>query len=165
MEHIKIFYTRVNIPKLIRVCDEQQHWKELTYLYIQYDEFDNAATTIMNYSPDAWDHMQFKNVAFKRLRMSNFTTRRCISTSRRSTLISSMTCYTCFHFVWIIPVLFISCARRTNHRSKPYMVAVQSYNVAAVNEALNEIYVDSDRLRESVDMHEFFKWVTEALET
>lgn len=46
-----------------RVCDEQQHWKELTYLYIQYDEFDNAATTIMNYSPDAWDHMQFKNVA------------------------------------------------------------------------------------------------------
>ncbi len=39
------------------------------------------------------------------------------------------------------------------------MVAVQSYNVAAVNEALNEIYVDSDRLRESVDMHEFFKLV------
>jgi len=42
MEHIKIFYTRVNIPELIRVCDEQQHWKELTYLYIQYDEFNNV---------------------------------------------------------------------------------------------------------------------------
>lgn len=65
MEHIKLFSTRLNIPKLIRACDEQQHWKELTYLYIQYDEFDNAATTIMNHSPEAWDHMQFKDVIVK----------------------------------------------------------------------------------------------------
>ena len=65
MEHLKLFSTRLNIPKLIRVCDEQQHWKELTYLYIQYDEFDNAATTIMNHSPEAWDHMQFKDVSVK----------------------------------------------------------------------------------------------------
>jgi len=65
MEHIKLFATRLNIPKLIRACDEQQHWKELTYLYIQYDEFDNAATTIMNHSPEAWDHMQFKDVVIK----------------------------------------------------------------------------------------------------
>ena len=39
------------------------------------------------------------------------------------------------------------------------MVAVQSNNVAAVNEALNEIYIeeeDYDRLRESVDMHDNF---------
>jgi len=65
MEHIKLFSTRLNIPKLIRACDEQQHWKELTYLYIQYDEFDNTATTIMNHSPEAWDHMQFKDVIVK----------------------------------------------------------------------------------------------------
>ena len=39
------------------------------------------------------------------------------------------------------------------------MVAVQSNNVAAVNEALNEIYVeeeDYDRLRESIDFHDNF---------
>ncbi|CAN1325758.1 Clathrin heavy chain 1 [Linum perenne] len=42
---------------------------------------------------------------------------------------------------------------------KPYMVAVQSNNVAAVNEALNQIYVeeeDYDRLRESIDLHDNF---------
>ena len=42
---------------------------------------------------------------------------------------------------------------------KPYMVAVQSNNVSAVNEALNEIYVeeeDYDRLRESIDLHDSF---------
>ncbi|RWW04569.1 hypothetical protein GW17_00032197 [Ensete ventricosum] len=45
------------------------------------------------------------------------------------------------------------------HLVKPYMVAVQSNNVAAVNEALNGIYVeeeDYDRLRESVDIHDNF---------
>lgn len=42
---------------------------------------------------------------------------------------------------------------------KPYMVAVQSNNVSAVNEALNEIYLeeeDYDRLRESIDLHDNF---------
>ena len=45
------------------------------------------------------------------------------------------------------------------HIVKPYMVAVQSNNVSAVNEALNELYVeeeDYERLRESVDMHDNF---------
>lgn len=65
MEHIKLFSTRLNIPKVIRACDEQQHWKELVYLYIQYDEFDNAASTVMNHSPEAWDHMQFKDIIVK----------------------------------------------------------------------------------------------------
>ena len=39
------------------------------------------------------------------------------------------------------------------------MVAVQSNNVSAVNEALNEIYIeeeDYDRLRESIDLHDNF---------
>lgn len=39
------------------------------------------------------------------------------------------------------------------------MVAVQSNNLSAVNEALNEIYVeedDYDRLRESIDLYDNF---------
>jgi len=42
---------------------------------------------------------------------------------------------------------------------KPYMIAVQSSNVSAVNEALNQIYVeeeDYERLRESIDLHDNF---------
>ncbi|KAG9450579.1 hypothetical protein H6P81_010544 [Aristolochia fimbriata] len=40
---------------------------------------------------------------------------------------------------------------------KPYMVAVRSNNVSAVNEAFNEIYVeeeDYDRLCDSIDLHD-----------
>lgn len=39
------------------------------------------------------------------------------------------------------------------------MIAVQSNNVSAVNEALNEIYIeeeDYERLRESIDYHDNF---------
>ena len=43
MEHLKLFATRLNIPRLIRVCEDLHHWRELVYLYIQYDEYDNAA--------------------------------------------------------------------------------------------------------------------------
>jgi len=160
MEHIKIFYTRVNIPKLIRVCDEQLHWKELTYLYIQYDEFDNAATTIMNYSPDAWDHMQFKNVAFKVANVElYYKAVHFYLQEEHPDLINDMLHVLSLRVDHTRVVYIMRKAAGTNHLSKPYMVAVQSYNVAAVNEALNEIYVDSDRLRESVDMHEFLKWV------
>ncbi len=65
MEHLKLFGNRLNIPRLIRVCDEQQHWKELTLLYIAYDEYDNAALCMINHSPVAWEHVQFKDVAVK----------------------------------------------------------------------------------------------------
>lgn len=65
MEHLKLFAKRLNIPRLIRVCEEQQQWKELTYLYIQYDEYDNAAACMMAHSPVAWEHVTFKDVVVK----------------------------------------------------------------------------------------------------
>eukprot|EP00983_Pelagomonas_calceolata_P104268 1159005-Pelagomonas_calceolata.AAC.9 len=54
-----------SLPAKFIVCDEQQHWKELTYLYTQYDEWDNAANTMMAHSPAAWEHVLFKDVSIK----------------------------------------------------------------------------------------------------
>lgn len=65
MEHLKLFSTRLNIPRLIRVCEEYCHWKELVFLYVAYDEYDNAAMIMINHSPIAWEHVQFKDVAVK----------------------------------------------------------------------------------------------------
>ena len=42
MEHLKLFAARLNVPQLIRVCEELELWRELTFLYVQYDEYDNA---------------------------------------------------------------------------------------------------------------------------
>ncbi|CAL9044685.1 unnamed protein product [Musa banksii] len=158
MEHIKLFSTQLNIPKLIRVCDEQQHWKELTYLYIQYDEFDNAATTIMNHSPDAWDHMQFKDVVVKVANVELYYKAVHFYLQEHPDLINDLLHVLALR---VDHTRVVDIMRKAGHLHlvKPYMVAVQSNNVAAVNEALNKIYVeeeDYDRLRESVDMHDNF---------
>ncbi|KAF9597986.1 hypothetical protein IFM89_023471 [Coptis chinensis] len=157
MEHIKLFSTRLNIPKLIRACDEQQHWKELTYLYIQYDEFDNAATTIMNHSPEAWDHMQFKDIAVKVANVELYYKAVHFYLQEHPDLINDI-----LHVLSlrVDHTRVVSIMRKAGHLRlvKPYMLAVQGNNVAAVNEAMNEIYVeeDYDRLRKSLDLHDNF---------
>ncbi|KAG5061111.1 hypothetical protein JHK87_002140 [Glycine soja] len=158
MEHIKLFSTRLNIPKLIRACDEQQHWKELTYLYIQYDEFDNAATTVMNHSPEAWDHMQFKDVIVKVASVELYYKAVHFYFKEHPDVINDMLNVIALR---VDHTRVVDIMRKAGHLRlvKPYMVAVQSNNVSAVNEALNEIYVeeeDYDRLRESIDLHDNF---------
>ncbi|KAG4987873.1 hypothetical protein JHK84_030456 [Glycine max] len=158
MEHIKLFSTRLNIPKLIRACDEQQHWKELTYLYIQYDEFDNTATTIMNHSPEAWDHMQFKDVIVKVASVELYYKAVHFYLKEHPDIINDMLNVIALR---VDHTRVVDIMQKAGHLRlvKPYMVAVQSNNVSAVNEALNEIYAeeeDYDRLRESIDLHDNF---------
>ncbi|CAM6119092.1 unnamed protein product [Calypogeia fissa] len=158
MEHIKLFSTRINIPKLIRVCDEQQHWKELTYLYIQYDEYDNAAATIMNHSPEAWDHMQFKDVAVKVANVELYYKAAHFYLQEHPELINDLLNVLAPR---VDHTRVVDIMRKAGHLPlvKPYMVGVQSNNVTAVNEALNELYVeeeDYERLHDSIDMYDSF---------
>jgi hypothetical protein len=39
MEHLKLFVTRINIPKVIKAAEKAHLWPELVLLYIKYDEF------------------------------------------------------------------------------------------------------------------------------
>uniref|UniRef100_A9U2Z4 Clathrin heavy chain n=1 Tax=Physcomitrium patens TaxID=3218 RepID=A9U2Z4_PHYPA len=158
MEHLKLFVTRINIPKLIRVCDEQQHWQELTFLYIQYDEYDNAAATMMSHSPEAWDHMQFKDVAVKVANVELYYKATHFYLQEHPEYISDLlnVLATRIDHTRVVDIM-----RKAGQLSlvKPYMVAVQSANNAAVNEALNGLYIedeDYERLRESIDMYDNF---------
>ena len=47
------------------MCEEQRHWRELSHLYVAYDEYDNAATCMMGHPTVAWDHVAFKDVIAK----------------------------------------------------------------------------------------------------
>ena len=42
MEHLRLFWSRINIPKMIRATEEAHLWPELIFLYVHYDEWDNA---------------------------------------------------------------------------------------------------------------------------
>merc|ERR1711907_815040 len=41
------------------------HWHELCFLYLHYDEFDNAANCMIEHSTDAWEHVKFKDTMAK----------------------------------------------------------------------------------------------------
>ena len=62
MEHLKLFVSRINIPKVIRAAEKAHLCPELVFLYMKYDEFDNAALAMIERSADAWEHNQFKDV-------------------------------------------------------------------------------------------------------
>lgn len=44
MEHLRLFWSRINIPKVIRATEEAHLWPELIFLYIHFDEPDNAVS-------------------------------------------------------------------------------------------------------------------------
>lgn len=50
MEHIKLFWSRLNIPTLLQACKENQHWSEAVFLYSHYDQFDMAVDTLIAHS-------------------------------------------------------------------------------------------------------------------
>lgn len=65
MEHLKLFVSRINIPKVIRACNEAHLWREVVFLYVHYDEFDNAVVAMMDHAADSWEHSAFKDIIVK----------------------------------------------------------------------------------------------------
>jgi len=65
MEHLKLFWSRINIPKVITACEQAHLYPELIFLYCHYEEWDNAALTMMNKSEVAFDHTSFKEIIVK----------------------------------------------------------------------------------------------------
>ena len=53
MEHLKLFVSRINIPKMIGACERAHLWPELVFLYCHYDEWDNAALAMIERAADA----------------------------------------------------------------------------------------------------------------
>jgi len=148
---------RINIPKVIRTCNRNQQWKELTFLYIHYDEFDNAAQTMIAH-PDAFEHREFKEVVSK--------------VSNTDIFYKAIQFYIEEHPLELKDLLQ-SIANRVDHARvvnlvkklghlpliKEYLIAVQSGNLQTVNEALNALYIEDDeydKLRNSIDAYDKF---------
>lgn len=65
MEHLKLFWSRINIPKVLTACEEAHLYPELIFLYCHYEEWDNAALTMIDKSEVAFDHSSFKEIVVK----------------------------------------------------------------------------------------------------
>eukprot|EP01097_Dermamoeba_algensis_P005601 TRINITY_DN3557_c0_g1_i3.p1 TRINITY_DN3557_c0_g1~~TRINITY_DN3557_c0_g1_i3.p1 ORF type:complete len:1258 (-),score=303.09 TRINITY_DN3557_c0_g1_i3:145-3672(-) len=152
MEHLKLYHSRLNIPKVIRACERNQQWIELTFLQIHYDEFDNAILTMVN-QPDAWDHNLFRETVVKVTNLDNYYKAITFYLAEHPLLVNEL-----LHVM--VPRVdhqrVVSVVRKLGHLAviKPYLVSVQENNLPAVNEAVNELYVDElnyESLRHSVD--------------
>lgn len=64
-EHLELFWSRVNIPKVLRAAESAHLWSELVFLYDKYEEYDNAIITMMNHPTEAWREGHFKDMITK----------------------------------------------------------------------------------------------------
>lgn len=64
-DYLKLYFSRLNFPKVINVCEEAHLYTELIFLYTHYEEWDNAALTMINHSESTFDHSHFKEIILK----------------------------------------------------------------------------------------------------
>jgi clathrin heavy chain len=48
-EYLELYWSKVNIPKVLRAAEQTALWSELAFLYEKYEEFDNAIDTMMKH--------------------------------------------------------------------------------------------------------------------
>ena len=158
MEHLKLFSNKLNIPRLIRVCEEQQHWKALSFLYVSYDEHDNAANVMMQHSPSAWEHVSFKDVMVK--------------VANNELYYKGITFYLDEHPDLLVDLLEVLKPRLDHARVvdvmrragqlpliRAYLESVQPSNLVAVNDAIHDLCIeeeDHESLRQSIDSFDNF---------
>ena len=157
MEHIKIFHQRMNISKLLRACEKSLHWDEAVYLYKEDGQFDNAVRTMVEH-PVAFSHDMFLD---------------CIQKVRNQEIhYKSIQFYLDQHPLELNRLLqvltpnldharVVHQLRKSDHLPLvvEYLKDVQKENLSAVNEALNEIFVEDEdytNLRESVNTYDNF---------
>ncbi|ODO11264.1 hypothetical protein I350_00039 [Cryptococcus amylolentus CBS 6273] len=155
MEHLKLFWQRVNIPKVIKATKQAHLWAENVFLYIVYDEPDNASLTMMERISE-WDHDQFKKVIVKVANME--IAYRAID-----------------HYIaeqpTLLPDLLAALTPRLDHAravhtvskrdnlplAKPYLIATQKLNLSVINEAYNDLLIEEEdhvTLRSSLETHD-----------
>ncbi|RXK35208.1 clathrin heavy chain [Tremella mesenterica] len=155
MEHLKLFWQRVNIPKVIKAAEQAHLWPELVFLYIVYDEPDNAALAMMERLGE-WDHDQFKKVVVKVANMEIAYKAVSFYLSRQPTLLPDL-------LAALTPRLdhgrVVKILQAEDHLplAKPYLIATQKLNITVVNEAYNDLLIEEEdhvTLRSSLETHD-----------
>jgi clathrin heavy chain len=157
-EHLELFWSRVNIPKVLRAAEQAHLWLELVFLYDKYEEYDNAVLTMMAHPTEAWKESQFKDVVAKVANIELYYRALKFYLDHKPLLINDL-------LTVLTPRLdhtravgfFTKCGHL--HLVKPYLRAVQTNNNKAVNEAINQVLTeeeDYEGLRKSIDTFDNF---------
>ncbi|CAB4017469.1 clathrin heavy chain 1-like [Paramuricea clavata] len=157
-EHLELFWSRVNIPKVLRAAEQAHLWAELVFLYEKYEEYDNAILTMVAHPTVAWKEAQFKDIITKVANIELYYKALQFYLDYKPILLNDL-------LIVLTPRMdhtrAVTYFRKINHLSlvKPYLRSVQNHNNKVVNEALNDLLIDEEDyngLRASIDAFDNF---------
>lgn len=161
MEHVRVFWARVNIPKVIRACEEAHLWPELVFLYSHDEEWDNAALAMMERAADAWEHHTFKDTVVKVANLEIYYRSLNFYLQEQPSLITDL-------LQALTPRVDVNRVVRMFDKSdnipliKPFLLNVQTQNKRAVNDAINDLLIEEEdykTLRDSVENYDNYEAV------
>lgn len=158
MEHLKLFWSRINIPKVIRACEAVHLWSELVFLYVHYDEHDNAALTMMQHAADAWEHASFKDTVVKVSNLEIYYKALRFYLDEQPLLINDLLTVLTAR---IDHTRVVTMFQKSDNVPliKSYLISVQQTNNKAVNTAYNDLLIEEEdykSLRDSIDHFDNF---------
>ncbi|MCJ1469690.1 hypothetical protein MMC07_008326 [Pseudocyphellaria aurata] len=158
MEHLKLFWSRIQNTRMIRACEDANLWPELIFLYCHDDEWDNAALAMMERAADAWEHHSFKDIVVK--------------VTNLEILYRALNFYLQEQPLLLTDLLQALTARVDVNRVvkmfeksdnipmiKPFLLSVQPQNKRSVNDAINDLLIEEEdykTLRDSVENYDNF---------
>ncbi|CAD5215134.1 unnamed protein product [Bursaphelenchus okinawaensis] len=157
-EHLELFWSRVNIPKVLRAAEQSHLWSELVFLYDKYEEFDNAILTMINHPTVAWREQHFKEIIPKVANVELYYKAIQFYLDYKPTLLNDL-------LVVLSPRLDLSRTVQIFEKGghlklvQPFLKQVQNMNNKALNECLNLMYIDEEdyeSLRASIDSYDNF---------
>ena len=158
MEHLKLFWTRINIPKMIRACEDAHLWPEQIFLHCHYDEWDNAAMTMMERAADAWEHHSFKDIIVKVNNLEIYYRALNFYLQEQPLLLTDL-------LQSLTARIDVNRVVRMFEKSdnipliKPFLLSVQNQNKKAVNKAIHDILIEEEdykTLRDSVEHYDSY---------
>ena len=158
MTHLRTHFQRLNVPKLLVVCEENLLWQEAVYLNSNYDQFDAAINIMIEHSPTAFQHdiflvniqkvtsseLYYKAIKFYFEEQPLQINELLLSLSNKIDLTK------CVQLLKTLDCILLA---------EPFLKSVQQSNSLAVNNALNDLYLeneDYEALRASVTQYDKF---------
>lgn len=129
---------------------------ELIFLYVHYDEWDNAALAMMERAADAWEHQAFKDTITKATNVEIYYRALGFYLEEQPTLLTDL-------LQALTPRIDVNRVVRMFVKSdnipliKPFLLNVQSQNKREVNNALNDLLIEEEdykTLRDSVNNYD-----------
>jgi clathrin heavy chain len=158
MAFLKEKHASITSTKVISYCQMNCQWSELVFLYMQEKEYDNAALTMINHSAECWENGLFKEAIAKVSAMDNCYRAIQFYVAEQPALLGELLGVLT---PLVDPSRVVGLAKKLNviPLVHPYLAAVQEKDITAVNEALNELYIEEEdfaSLRASVEKYHNF---------